>query len=289
MKLLSDYITLCKPKVVALMLITSWVGMFLATPETPAWSTVLIATIGIGLAASSAAVINHMVDRHIDAKMSRTLLRPIASGRITPKKAFLFAIVLGLISMVILTSYVNPLVALLTFATLLGYAIFYTLFLKRRTPQNIVIGGAWGAMPPLLGWAAISNDINPYSLLLVLIIFTWTPPHFWALAIYRKEDYKKANIPMLPVTHGVPFTKLCIVLYTILLFITTLLPYLTGMSYGIYLLSAIVLGIAFLYYSLRLYLSSDPKEGLVTFNFSIAYLTLLFVALLVDQQYPIAF
>ncbi len=280
-----DYLTLCKAKVVAVMLITSWVGMHLATQTTVPWNIFIFATIGIALTGSSAAVINHLVDRQIDAKMIRTLNRPLANKRISIQNASVFSACLGVIGLLVLTLCVNPLTAGLTFLTLLGYAVLYTLFLKRRTPQNIVIGGIAGAMPPLLGWTAITNEIDAYAWLLVLIIFVWTPPHFWALAIYREQDYKKANIPMLPITHGIPFTKLYIVLYTILLLLVTVLPYSVHMSGLIYLISALVLGTLFLAQTLILYKakSETNRIALKTFSFSILYLLLLFSALLIDH------
>lgn len=282
-RLFRDYLSLCKPKVILVMLATTWVGMHLASHDPIPWPILFFATLGIALSGGSAAVINHLVDSSIDAKMTRTSKRPIASGRILPQHALKFAFILGVLGLSILFIFINTLTALLTLATLLGYALLYTLFLKRATPQNIVIGGAAGATPPLLGWAAVSNDIHAYALLLVLIIFTWTPPHFWALAIYRREDYQKANIPMLPVTHGVFFTKLCVVLYTLLLVATTVLPYATGMSGLIYFISALILGVAFLSQTLLLYFSHKPSEALKTFSFSILYLLLLFTALLVDH------
>lgn len=281
--LFQDYLTLCKPKVILVMLVTSWVGMHLATDHLVPLTTFIFATLGIAMAGSSAAVINHLVDRHIDAKMSRTEHRPMACKRISLEKAILFSFLLGISGLFILAVFINILTAFLTLLTVLGYAVLYTLFLKRSTPQNIVIGGAAGAMPPLLGWTAVTNEINAFAWLPVLIIFAWTPPHFWALAIYRKEDYFKANIPMLPVTHGVSFTKLFIVLYTILLFIVTLLPFITEMSGLLYFISALLLGSAFLIQTLILYRSQDPRVALKTFSFSIVYLLLLFSALLIDH------
>lgn len=281
--LIQDYLTLCKPKVILVMLITAWVGMHLASHTGIAWDLFLFTTLGIALSGASAAIINHLVDRHIDAKMIRTEQRPIANGRISVQKAFLFSCILGTLGLSILAFFVNKLTALLTLATLLGYAVLYTMFLKRKTPQNIVIGGAAGATPPLLGWVAVSNEISAYALLLVLIIFTWTPPHFWALAIHRCEDYKRANIPMLPVTHGLAFTKLYIVLYTILLCIVSLFPFITGMSGILYLIFASLLGIAFLIQTLILYRSHKTKTAMQTFSFSILYLLLLFGALLLDH------
>lgn len=284
---INDYLILCKPKVVLLMLVTAWVGMYLASPLFISWHVVIYGTLGISLAASSAAVINHLMDRHIDLKMTRTSNRPIASGRISTKQAITFAVILAIIAWLILSKLINMLTAILTFATLFGYAVIYTLYLKRATPQNIVIGGLSGAMPPLLGWAAVSNNINPHSLLLVLIIFTWTPPHFWALAIYRVNDYANAKIPMLPVTHGIKFTKLCLLLYTILLFAVTCLPFAVNMSGVAYLSVASILNIIFLSLALRLYKTAGATERLLaikTFNFSLIYLLLLFMALLIDQR-----
>lgn len=283
LRIFRDYFSLCKPKVIAVMLVTAWVGMLLASHRVLPWSLFIFATLGIALSGASAAVINHLIDASIDSKMSRTFRRPIASGRIKPKNAIVFAIVLAVLGLSLLIFLVNTLTALLTFFTVLCYAFLYTLFLKRATPQNIVIGGTAGAMPPLLGWASVSNDISPYALLLVLIIFTWTPPHFWALAIYRKNDYQKVNIPMLPVTHGILFTKISVILYTILLILTTILPYVTGMSGLIYLFAAIILGMGFLFQSYRLFKSSYPETALKTFSFSVLYLLLLFAALLIDH------
>lgn len=279
-----DFFTLCKPKVVGTMLITSWVGMCLAeqtlTPE-----VFLFGTLGIAFSAGAAAVFNHLADRHIDAKMSRTLHRPIASGRILPKDAITFAFILALTGLCLLIFYVNLLTGILTLITIFGYAIFYTLFLKRATPQNIVIGGAAGATPPLLGWSSVSGTIEADALILVLIIFTWTPPHFWSLAIYRFEDYKNAKIPMLPVTHGIPYTKLCILLYTCLLFAVSLFPFITGMSSYFYLVSCVILNILFLKSTWDLYSHDSKQKALKTFSFSIWYLLLLFTALLLDHYW----
>ncbi|GAB4393388.1 MAG: heme o synthase [Gammaproteobacteria bacterium] len=280
-----DYLTLCKPRVVALMLLTALVGMAMASPSAIPLTRLILATLGIGLAAGSAAIINHLVDRHIDAIMHRTQRRPLVSGKISPAKAIIFAIALGTLGMVVLILGVNQLTAILTFITLIGYAFIYTVFLKHATPQNIVIGGLAGAAPPLLGWTAITNQIDPNSLLLVLIIFVWTPPHFWALAIYRHQEYAKAGIPMLPVTHGIRFTKLCIVLYTVLLLTSTCLPFVFGMSGWIYFLSSLVLGLRFLYWSIALMLSRDDIIAMKTFRYSITYLMLLFGALLIDHYW----
>jgi len=282
-----DYLELTKPKVVALMLLTTVVGMFLATPGLVPLSILFFGTSGIALAAGSAAAINHVLDRHIDIHMARTKNRPIATGRVAPVNALIFAGVLGISGMALLSYFVNLLTAELTFVTLVGYAVVYTLFLKRATPQNIVIGGAAGAAPPLLGWVAVTGTIDPNSLLLVLIIFTWTPPHFWALAIYRHEDYAKAEIPMLPVTHGIRFTKLCIVLYTLLMLAVSLLPFVTSMSGWIYFCGALVLGLRFLYWSVILMLSEDNLIAMKTFRFSIIYLMGIFILLLIDHYWLI--
>ncbi len=282
-----DYLEMTKPKVVAMLLLTSIIGMYLATnPAINPWVPIdllILTTIGIGFAAGGAAVVNHVVDAKIDSIMARTESRPVATGKISTSKAIIFAIILSVTSMFILGFFVNWLTAMLTFAGLVGYAFLYTMYLKRATPQNIVIGGISGAIPPLLGWTAMTNSVDPAGLLLVLIIFTWTPPHFWALAIHRCDDYAKANIPMLPVTHGIPFTKTATLLYTLLLVITTLLPYLTRMSGVIYLLSALVLGGIFIYRSWQLKYHQEANTAMKTFGFSIVYLMLLFIALLVDH------
>jgi protoheme IX farnesyltransferase len=244
----------------------------------------VLGNLGIALCAAAAAAINHLVDRHIDRKMARTLNRPVAQGRVAPVQVVGFAALLGGLGMAILLLWINALTAWLTLASLLGYAVVYTLFLKRATPQNIVIGGLAGAAPPLLGWTAVTGAVHSHALLLVLIIFAWTPPHFWALALHRKDDYAKADIPMLPVTHGDRYTKLHILLYTILMLVVTLLPYLTGMSGWLYLLGALVLGAGFLYWAIRLYLDSDAALGMTTFKYSIIYLLALFAIMLVDHQ-----
>jgi protoheme IX farnesyltransferase len=278
-----DYFELCKPRVVALMLLTVVVGMYLATPSWVPITTLGFSLMGIGLCAGSAAAINHLVDKHIDSLMDRTKKRPLARGSLTKKQALLFALIIGILGLGILALLVNRLTAILTFLSLIGYAGIYTGYLKRATPQNIVIGGLAGAAPPLLGWTAVTNQLDPEALLLVLIIFTWTPPHFWALAIYKFEEYKQAKIPMLPVTHGIPFTKLSILLYTILLLVVSLLPFIVGMSSFIYLIAALVLGGRFLYWSIVLYKQDKPAVALRTFRFSIMYLLLLFVFLLIDH------
>lgn len=278
-----DYLELCKPRVVALMLLTVVVGMYLATPGWVPINTLSAALLGIGLCASSAAAINHLVDKRIDAIMARTKKRPVAHGRISVIQACWFAMILGSLGLFVLNYYVNSLTAILTFVTLIGYAGIYTGYLKRATPQNIVIGGLAGAAPPLLGWTAVSNQLDPQALLLVLIIFTWTPPHFWALAIYRFNDYQHAEIPMLPVTHGIRYTKLNIVLYTILLLVVSVLPFAVGMSGRFYLVGALLLGARFLYWAVVLYRSEKAIVAMRMFRFSIIYLMLLFVVLLVDH------
>jgi protoheme IX farnesyltransferase len=278
-----DYLELTKPKVVVLMLITSLAGMFLATRAGVSWSVLLFGNLGIGLCAGGAAVVNHVVDRRIDALMARTHKRPLAQGRVEPLPALLFALALALLGMVLLLVFTNALTAWLTLASLLGYAVLYTGFLKRATPQNIVIGGLAGAAPPLLGWVAVSGHVSAEPLLLVLIIFAWTPPHFWALAIHRKEEYAKADIPMLPVTHGERYTKLHILLYTLILLAVSLLPYAIHMSGPLYLVCALALGLRFLQWAWVLYRSSRPHAAIGTFKYSIGYLFALFIALLLDH------
>ena len=283
MNLIKSYYLLCKPNVVYMMLICALVGMLLAEDTVSSIPTILIALLGIALCSGSAAAINQVIDRKADAAMTRTDQRPLPQGELSAFHASCFAFVIGILGAVILFLFINTLTMILTLASLVGYAFIYTLYLKRATPQNIVIGGLAGAAPPLLGWASISNTIDPHALLLVLIIFVWTPPHFWALAIYRKDEYAKESIPMLPVTHGVAFTKLQIVLYTIILFIVSILPYIVLMSGGIYLVSAVILSSIFLYYSIKLYFSDDDAIAMKTFNFSIYYIFLIFVALLLDH------
>ena len=282
-----DYLTLCKPKVVSLIVFTAVVGMFLATPNMVPWDVLIYGTIGIGLAASSAATINHVIDYRIDSIMARTMRRPLPEGKISVVNAIIFAWFLGTISMGILAFLVNTLTAGLTALSLIGYGFIYSMFLKRATPQNIVIGGAAGAAPPVLGWTAVTGTLDPNSLLLFLIIFVWTPPHFWALAIYRRDDYAAAGIPMLPVTHGVEFTRLQILLYTILLFVVTLLPYLVGMSGLFYLVGAVLLGVGFLYYAILMRFNHDDRLAMRTFSYSIIYLMILFAFLLIDHYIPI--
>lgn len=278
-----DYIELCKPRVVLLMLLTVIVGMYLAAPGWIDLALVCFTLIGVGMCAGSAAAINHLVDRHIDSIMARTKKRPVAHGRVSVTQALWFAVTLGTLGLTVLTVFVNQLTALLTFITLIGYAGIYTGYLKRATSQNIVIGGLAGAAPPLLGWTAVTNSMDPQALLLVLIIFTWTPPHFWALAIYRFEEYQHAQIPMLPVTHGIQYTKLNVYLYTILLLVVSILPFTIGMSGWLYLAGAVVLGIKFLFWAHKLYHTEKPVVAMQTFRFSIVYLMLLFVFLLIDH------
>ncbi|MCF6189986.1 MAG: heme o synthase [Cocleimonas sp.] len=285
---LSDFLTLCKVKVVMLIMLTAVVGMFLATPGLPPMHLVVLASIGIALASSSAAVFNHVIDQKIDNEMARTHRRPLPEGKITSKTALIFGVVIGVIGIGTLGIGVNLLTATLTLLALIGYAVFYTMYLKRATPQNIVIGGAAGAAPPLLGWTAITNSIELGALLLFLIIFIWTPPHFWALAIHRKKEYAKVNVPMLPVTHGHYFTRIQILLYTILLVVITVIPYLVGMSGLIYLVGAMILGVGFLYYAIQmLRLPEDKQLPMKTFGYSINYLMILFIILLIDHYYLI--
>ena len=283
MTLLKSYYQLCKPNVVYMMLICAFVGMLLAEESVGSFGYLFVALTGIALCSASAAAINQVIDRNTDASMTRTDQRPLPKGELSVTHASVFAFVIGVIGALILYFYVNTLTMILTIASLIGYAFIYTIYLKRATPQNIVIGGLAGAAPPLLGWSSITNTIDPYALLLVLIIFVWTPPHFWALAIYRKDEYAKESIPMLPVTHGIVFTKLQIVLYTIILFIVSLLPYVVLMSGPIYLYSALILSSMFLYSSVKLYYSSDDEDAMKTFQFSIYYIFLIFLALLVDH------
>jgi len=280
-----DFLELTKPKVSLLIVFTAVVGMVLASPGWVPLPALIFGTLGIALASGSAAAFNHVLDRHIDENMARTRRRPLPTGHLAKHQAVMFAVLLGLASMLVLSLLVNALTAALTFCSLIGYAMVYTMWLKRATPQNIVIGGAAGAAPPVLGWAAVTNTIDPHALLLFLIIFTWTPPHFWALAIARRDDYAKVGIPMLPVTHGIPYTRLQIVLYTILLVLSTLLPYLTGMSGLIYLSVAFVLNGRFLYYVLNLRRGLRPELPMRTFRFSITYLMLLFAALIIDHYF----
>ncbi len=281
-----DYLELTKPRVVALLVLTAVVGTLLSTPGMPPLDALVLGNLGIGLAAASAAALNHVLDRRIDAHMARTRNRPLPTGHLSHRRALAFALLLGVASMLILVLWVNVLTAVLTFLSLIGYAVIYTLWLKRATPQNIVIGGAAGAAPPVLGWAAVTGTIDPNALLLFLIIFVWTPPHFWALAIARRHDYAKVDIPMLPVTHGVEFTRLQVLLYTVLLSVVTLLPFIMRMSGLIYLASAVVLDARFLWHAVRLKRSKRADLPMRVFKFSVIYLAWLFLALLVDHYLP---
>ncbi|AEE25120.1 MAG: heme o synthase [Paraglaciecola chathamensis] len=284
-----DYYEMTKPKVVMLLLLTALVGMCLASETWISWKILLAGLTGIGFLSSAAAVINHVVDRKIDAQMARTSNRPLPKGKVSPKRALVFAGLLTVVGYVILELWVNRLTALLTLASLVGYAFVYTMYLKRATPQNIVIGGLAGAAPPLLGWTAVTNDIHAHALLLVLIIFIWTPPHFWALAIHREKDYARAQIPMLPCTHGIEFTKTSILLYTVLLALICVLPYLIGMTGAIYLIGSSALNAGFLYYAWKLKFASDEHTAMKTFKFSIIHLMVLFVVLLVDHYMRFTF
>ncbi len=279
------YYDITKPKVVALLVLTALVGMSLSVPGGLPWQVLLPAMLGIALLSSAAAAINHIVDEEIDSIMKRTHNRPLPEGKLSVKNAIIFATSLAILGFVMLYMLVNPLTAFLTLAGLVGYSFIYTLYLKRATPQNITIGGLAGAIPPLLGWTAMTNEIAPNALLLVLIIFTWTPPHFWALAIHRKNDYAKVNIPMLPVTHGVSFTKTQILLYTVLLFVVCLLPYLVGMSNWLYLLGACSLNLIFFRYAWQLKFNAKADTAMATFKFSIVHLMLLFIVLLLDHYW----
>ena len=280
------YLALTKPKVVALIILTAVVGTLLATPGWPPLDALLLGNLGIGLSAASAATLNQFLDQRIDARMLRTRSRPLPTGGLSDRQALTFAAVLGVASMLILYFWVNALTAALTFASLIGYAVIYTVWLKRATPQNIVIGGAAGAAPPVLGWAAVTGAIDPHALLLFLIIFTWTPPHFWALAIARRDDYAKVGIPMMPVMYGIEFTRLNVLLYTVIMVLVTLLPYLTGMSGLLYLAAALGLNGFFLYYAVALKLTTRVELPMKLFRFSIQYLMWLFLALLVDHYLP---
>jgi protoheme IX farnesyltransferase len=279
------YLALCKLRVVGAIVFTAVIGMFLAVPGLPPLAESVWGALGIGLAAAGAAALNHVYDREIDGRMHRTEDRPLPQAQLQPRQANIFASILCAISMVILTVFVNPLTAALTFVSLIGYAVIYTRYLKRVTTQNIVIGGAAGAAPPVLGWCAVTNTLDPHSLLLFLLIFIWTPPHFWPLALAKKDEYKLAEMPMLPVIYGDDITKLHILLYTVLLFIFSLFPYLTGMSGLIYLLAAVALGGGFLYYAVKLKRAPDNKLAMKTFGYSLLYLMGIFSALLVDHYY----
>jgi protoheme IX farnesyltransferase len=280
------YLELTKPKVVALIVFTAIVGTLLASPGLPPLDALVWGNLGIALASACAATINHVLDRRIDAQMARTRARPLAAGHLSERQALTFAAVLGVLSMSILAFLVNQLTAVLTFVSLIGYAVIYTVWLKRATSQNIVIGGAAGAAPPVLGWTAVTNSVDPNALLLFLIIFAWTPPHFWALAIARRDEYAKVGIPMLPVTHGLEYARLHVLLYTVLLVLVTLLPFLTRMSGIVYLGVALVLNAIFLYYALVLKITARQELPMRVFKFSVTYLMWLFAALLVDHYLP---
>ncbi|WOJ92500.1 heme o synthase [Congregibacter variabilis] len=278
-----DYKELTKPGVVALLILTSVIGMCMAVPGWVPLDVLVLGNLGIAFCAAAAAAVNHVVDQQIDQKMARTRNRPLAKGRVSNRNAIIFALALGVAGMAILLIWINALTAWLTFASLVGYAFIYTLFLKRATPQNIVIGGLAGAAPPLLGWTAVTGEIHGHALLLVLIIFAWTPPHFWALAIHRREEYALVDIPMLPVTHGVRFTQLHIILYTIIMFLITLMPFATRLSSWLYLAGAVVLGLRFFYWSIEIWREKNPKAPIYAFKYSITYLMLLFLIMLLDH------
>lgn len=281
-----DYYQLCKPGVVGLMVFTAVVGMLVASPGDLPWRALTLGSLGIALTAGSAAAINHMVDQHIDGEMGRTKRRPLPTARIRTSHAVIFAGVLGVSGLSLLYVFINPLTALLTFLSLIGYAFIYTLYLKRATPQNIVIGGAAGAAPPMLGWTAVTGSLSLNAVLLFLIIFFWTPPHFWALAIHRREDYAKVNIPMLPVTHGDRYTRKFVLYYTILLVAVSLLPFVTGLGGMVYLLGALILGGIYIYYGVAMLVSSDKSLPMKSFGFSIVYLMAIFAVLLFDRYLP---
>ncbi|MCG6887412.1 MAG: heme o synthase [Proteobacteria bacterium] len=287
MQLWCDYYELCKPRVVALIIFTAVVGMLLAVPGMVPLQPLIFGTLGIGLAAASAAAINQVVDQKVDADMRRTQNRPLPTGHLNNTQALIFSAVLGIASMIILVALVNLLTAFLTLLSLIGYAFVYTMYLKRATPQNIVIGGAAGAAPPVLGWTAVTGQLDPNSLLLFLIIFAWTPPHFWALAIHRAEEYAKVGIPMLPVTHGIPFTRLQVLFYTIILVAVTALPFAVKMSGWLYFSGAMLLGVIFLYYAIRMQSGKDERIPIKTFAYSIVYLMLIFALLLIDHYVPL--
>ena len=278
-----DYLELTKPRVVALMILTALIGMCMAVPGFVPWQPLLLGNLGIALCAGAAAAINHLVDERIDQQMSRTRSRPVATGKVSQRAAALFAAILAFVGIGVLVIWVNTLTAVLTVASLIGYAFVYTMFLKRATPQNIVIGGLAGAAPPLLGWTAVTGEVHGHALLLVLIIFAWTPPHFWALAIHRREEYASVGIPMLPVTHGVRFTALHIFLYTVIMILITLLPFATLLSGWLYLIGAVILGAVFLYWAIEIMRNKNPQAPMETFKFSITYLLLLFIIMLADH------
>jgi heme o synthase len=283
MELIHEYFQLTKPRIVALLVFCAVIGMFLAVPGIPPWRALVFGTLGIWMASGSAAAFNHLIDERIDKLMTRTARRPLATGKLTPHQALLFAVLLGIASMLVLALLVNTLTAVLTFCGLIGYALVYTRYLKRATSQNIVIGGLAGAIPPVLGWTAATGELHAFALQLCLIIFVWTPPHFWALAIFRRDDYARAGVPMLPVTHGVAYTRWQTLFYTILLVLVSLLPAITGMSGLIYLGGTVVLDIGFLYYAIRLLNPPDELFAMKMFKYSIVYLMALFAFLLLDH------
>lgn len=285
----NDYYELCKPRVVMLLVFTAVIGMFLATPGMVPWESLVFGTLGIGLAASSAAAINQVVDQKIDKIMRRTEARPLPKGNVTNTQAIIFSVIIGTIAMLILAFLVNGLTAWLTFLSLIGYAVIYTMFLKHATPQNIVIGGAAGAAPPVLGWTSVTGTIDPNSLWLFLIIFTWTPPHFWALAIHRRDEYAKVDVPMLPVTHGIEYTARQVLLYTIIMCAVTLMPFAVRMSGIVYFIGTLILNGIFLYYAIKMQSGKDPSIPMKTFGYSIIYLMLLFALLLIDHYLPQSF
>ncbi len=283
-----DYLEMCKPRVVLLMLLCALAGMFLAVPGMVPLDVIVFGLVGIGLVAGSAAAVNHIADAQIDARMARTQARPVAMGRISTAQGLAFSGVLGVLGMLLLYFLVNPLTAWLNLGSWVGYGLIYTLFLKRATPQNIVIGGLFGAAPPLFGWAAVTNSVEPGALLLVLIIFAWTPPHFWALALDRKEEYASVDVPMLPVTHGEAYTRLHIFYYTLILLVVSLLPFVIGMSGWLYLAGAIGLGAGFVYWAVVLLRNKNPRAPIETFKYSIIYLMALFAVLLIDHYFVVA-
>jgi protoheme IX farnesyltransferase len=283
MRLIHEYLQLTKPRVVALLVFCAVIGMFLAVPGIPPWRALVFGTLGIWMASGSAAAFNHLIDERIDKLMVRTARRPLATGTLRPRQVLVFAMLLGIASMLVLGLLVNMLTAWLTLGGLIGYALVYTAYLKRATPQNIVIGGLAGAIPPVLGWTAVTGELHAFALQLCLIIFVWTPPHFWALAIFRRDDYARAEIPMLPVTHGVAYTRWQVLFYTVLLMLVTMLPAMTGMSGLIYLAGAVVLDLGFLYYALRLLNPPDEMFAMKVFKYSITYLMVLFALLLADH------
>ena len=282
-----SFFQLCKPRVTALIVFTAVIGTFLASPGMVPWPLLLAVTVGIGMVSGAAAAFNCLIEQEIDARMARTQGRPLPTGRVTSLETSIFASILGLSGLALLYFFVNPLTMWLTLATFFGYAVIYTIFLKPNTPLNIVIGGASGAMPPILGWAAVTNSVTPEAMILFLIIFLWTPPHFWALALYRRAEYEKSGLPMLPVTHGEAFTLLHMLLYTIILVAVTLIPFVMGMSGLIYLVGAVLLGAGFLYYVIKLYRNYSDALAKSTFKYSVNYLMLLFAMLLIDHYFKL--